>query len=722
MARCYVLAAIGYMAATVLGVPSSITCVAFEPVAIREEDKALTSVQEVRQLNLEQAGRAISVELQGVVTYYDPSRRFGFIQDHSGGVHFVGQRQADNDAQFDWPRFSTGDRIRLTGTTARGNFSPFVGISAGSRDAIRVMGAASLPTPILLPVERLLNPGNHNQFCEVSAILTEIRRARNRDILTLNSGGLQFQGFIPLTGTDDARLKQWLFTEVRIRGVYGALFDNQGQMVGLEFFIPTVDSIESGGLELGRLFDQEPISLRELLRFRDQSPERVLVEGVVLLHLPGSGLYLRSEERGLWVETEFEGSLAAGDTVRALGRPTPGELRPYLSDAIIQFQKHGDAPAPGHLDSSQASLSDAESDFVKVTAQFVDSVNLPNGRVLLLQGDNINFTARCPNPTSTTSWPKLAIGSWLELTGVCVVKADGTWRPDSPKSPNRLSRTPASFTLLLREPSDVSLLYVPSWWTIRRLGLLASGIALVAALAFVWVVLLRYRLRQQTRLMAETVERESIHQERTRIARDLHDTLQQNLTGILHQLHCITRRLPESADRARESMALAKGMIQHSLEEVRCVIWNLRSDAWRGSNLNAALLETVTPFLDQQRPRVHVNQASISCSLPSVIQHHLINIVNEALRNAIQHADADRIDVCLETNEDQLTITVTDDGAGFDGRTIELVRGHFGLIGMKERAAKIRSELQIVSQIDRGTCVTVRLPLRNDVRQGDANG
>jgi len=606
--------------------------------------------------------------------------------------------------------------------TARGNFSPFVGIPAGRRDAVRVVEAASLPSPVVLPVGRWLNPGNHNQFCEVAAILTAIRRTRNRICLTLNSGGLQFQGFIPLTSRDDAHLKQWLFAEVRVRGVYGALFDNQGQMVGLEFFVPTVDSIEPSGMGAGQLFDQEPTSLQDLLRFRDQSPERVLVEGVVLLQLPGQGLYLRSDGRGLWVETDMERSLAPGDTVRAVGRPMPGELRPYLCDAIVQFQECGRAPAPRHLDSSQALSPDAESDLVQVTARLVDSVDLPNGRLLLLQGDNVTFTARCPNAKSTTQWPTLADGSWLELTGVCVVRADGTWQPNSPGSPNRLSRTPASFTLLLRDLSDVSLLHAPSWWTFRRLALLAGTMALVAALAFVWVGLLRYRLRQQTRLMAETVERESIQQERTRIARDLHDTLQQNLTGILHQLHCVARRLPKSADHARESLTLAKGMIQHSLDEVRCVIWNLRSEAFRRADLNAALLEVVTPFLDQEKPRLRFRESSTSCSLTSLTQHHLINIVNEAVRNAIQHADANRIDVRLDTTEDQLTITVTDDGGGFDERTVDLAGGHFGLIGMRERVAKIHGEFQIVSQEDRGTCVTVKIPLQNDSRQGNADG
>lgn len=716
MVRYWIAATLPCAALLLGGASSTTLCFASEQVPKLADNETLTSVQEVRILILDEAGRAIPVRLEGVVTYYDPSRQFGFIQDESGGVHFVGQRSAGSRSRFEWPTFFAGDRIELRGRSARGNFSPFVAISADSEGAIRVLETAALPTPIVLPVDRLLNPGNHNLFCEVSAILTEVRTSGTRTILTLNSGGVRYQGFIPLAGKDEVSSGQWTFTDVRIRAVCGALFDKQGRMIGLELFIPSVDAIEPLGEGTGGLFDQEPTSVPDLLRFRDRSPERVLVEGVVLLQQPGKGLYLRSEDRGLWVETNVERSFAPGDTVKAVGRPTPGELRPYLSDAIVQFRRHGEAPAPRQLDPSQALSPEADSNLATVAAQLLDLVDLPNARVMLLQADNTTFTARCPKgPESTTPWPAPANGSWLELTGVCTVQPGGTWQPASRESPNRLTRTPATFTLLLRDSSEMSVLHVPSWWTFERLGVLAGGISLVAALAFVWVGFLRYRLRQQTLLIKQTIERESVQQERARIARDLHDTLQQNLTGILHQLHCATRRLPESAGRARESLSLGKGMIQHSLEELRCVIWNLRSEAFRKPDLNTALLEAVAPFVGRETPRVRFHGSSMSLPLPSVTQHYLVNIVNEAIRNAIKHADADWIDVRVEASEEQVAITVADDGAGFDEQTVEPTRGHYGLIGMKERAARIRGDLRIVSRPDQGTRVVITLPLENVV-------
>lgn len=220
------------------------TCDAADSANPEDHERLLTSVQDIRQLSLKQAATAIPVQLRGVVTFYDASRCFGFIQDETSGIHFVGQHFVTGSPGFDWPEISAGDQIDLKAFTARGNFSPYVGIAADSHDALQVLGTAPLPAPICPPIQQLLNPGNHNQWCKVSAILTGVSDNGQRTILALNSGGLQYQGILPLGHTDQRLLEQWIFSEVSIQGVYGALFDKRRQMIGLELFIPTVDSIK----------------------------------------------------------------------------------------------------------------------------------------------------------------------------------------------------------------------------------------------------------------------------------------------------------------------------------------------------------------------------------------------------------------------------------------------------------------------------------------------
>lgn len=680
----------------------------------QELKTTLTSVQEIRQLSLEAANATIDVRLKGIVTYYDATRRFGFIQDETGGVHFVGLHYIEGSPGFDWPRISAGDHLELQGITARGNFSPFIGIPAASQNALRVLETVPLPEPSRIPVERILNPGHHNQWCELYAILTAVQTTEDRTVLDLNSGGLEYQGILPLTPKETESIEQLVYTELRIRGVYGALFNKRRQMVGLEMFIPSLGAIEPIRTNAGRLFDQRAVSIQELLRFRDPSPERVLIEGVVLLQLPNQGFYIRAGGKGLWVETNIKTHFNPGERVKAVGQAVPGELRPYLSNAIVQTGTKGERPKPRVLTPTQALSPDLDGDLVRVTAKLLDHLDLPNHHLMLLQADNVTFSARCPNQTGKARWPQLLTGSWLDLTGVCAVKAAGTWTPVNPERPNRLSRTPASFTLLLGAPSDISVLHTPGWWTFERLALLAAGITLLAMSALVWVVLLRRRVSQQTLLIAETIERESIQEERVRIARDLHDTLQQNLTGIMHQMNSTAKRLSGTSGHVADSLNLVKRMIQHSLEDVRCTIWNLRTSAMQKADINTGLHDMLEPFLDSKRPIVQFTPCQQPCNLPSVVQHHLVNIVKEAVSNASQHAQANHIDISLDMTAGRLTVTVKDDGIGFDTQSIDALKGHFGLLGMRERVAKIQGEIQIRSHANQGTSITMTLTLPKD--------
>ncbi len=719
--RARVLLLLAFVIFHSLGITNTHTCIALDSANDKNNVKTLESVRQVRRLSLEEAETGIPVRLRGVVTYYDQPRHFGFIQDESGGTHFVGKSAPGVSSDFQWPAFSAGDRIELTGVTARGNFSPFLEILAGSQNPIRPLEPTAQPSPIIVPVQRLLNPGNHNQLCEVAAILTGIQHVGPGIVLQLNSGGIQFRGFIPMAFPDGSSLESLRFTEVLVTGVYGALFDQQGQLVGLELFIPSIDSIRTIGSGPGRLFDQEPSSLKSLLRFRDESPERVLIQGVVLLQIPEGGIYLRTEQSGLWVETDSESQFAPGDLVKVVGHATPGELQPYLSDAIIQLQSKGVAPSPRFMEPSQAMSLAANADLVTLTARLLSWVDLPDNRVMLMQGDDVIFTARCPSSTMVTLRKPLAENSWLELTGVCVVNADGTWQPADLESPNRLMRTPASFSLLMRDSNDIVLLHAPSWWTAQRLFILATSVLLVAVCGFVWAGLLRHRLSVQTAMMAKSIDRESTQRERERIARDLHDSIQQNLTGILHQLDSTSNRLSGVSDHAAKSLNLTKRMLHRSLEDVRCAIWDLRSESSHSMSLNSAIQEILLDYQESEKVCIRFFPSLRSDCVPGIIQHHLTSIIKEAIHNSIQHARASQIEVRLNIDGEHLSATVTDDGIGFETESVSPANGHFGLIGMKERAAKIHGEIQVTSGINHGTTVSVVVPWSKIVseRNGD---
>src|SRR5437667_4937169 len=128
-------------------------------------------------------------------------------------------------------------------------------------------------------------------------------------------------------------------------------------------------------------------------------------------------------------------------------------------------------------------------------------------------------------------------GSRLQLTGVF----------DGHGGNLAAGRPIDSFELLVHSPAGVTVLAQPPWWTLRRVLWVLSGVSLVLMAATVWVITLRRRLNIQTEIIRQKVQRETVLEERTRIAREFHDTLEQALVGIGMQLDAAANMLSPSA-------------------------------------------------------------------------------------------------------------------------------------------------------------------------------
>ena len=125
------------------------------------------------------------------------------------------------------------------------------------------------------------------------------------------------------------------------------------------------------------------------------------------------------------------------------------------------------------------------------------------------------------------------------------------------------------FKLLISSPGDVVVLLQPSWWTIQRLAGVVALLAVVLCAAALWVVLLRRRIAAQTAVIRQRLAREAVYDERTRIARELHDTLEQEITGIAMHIDAATAILGQSPDTARSSLETARLLLDRSRTESR---------------------------------------------------------------------------------------------------------------------------------------------------------
>ena len=682
----------------------------------------LTLVREVRQLRLEAAALQIPVRLQGVITYYDVTNHNGimiemaFIQDETGGIclNFNG---ASPDPTT--PPVSFGDLVELDGCTKAGKFSPSITGLQGRPLTLRRLGRAPLPTPLHPPLNRLLDPSLHDQWVEISAVLTRKWASSKRPVLYFNTGGLQFQAILPEPTDLTSIPASWLNQELRLRGVYSAMFNQRGQQYGLELYVQSAKQIELASGGAAQLFAEQAVPIPDLMRFSDGARERVRVKGIVWLQIPGVSLYLGGEDSGLLVQTTTRERLQRGQAVEVVGSPAPGEFGPCLRDAIIRAGEPGPAPEPVELLLEQALTADQDARLVRTRARLVDVFEGGDHRLILLQSGKLTFNARLLFSHPPDARAELIPGSWLELTGICSLNARDDWTPIDPAQSNYRTRLPSSFTLLVDSPTDVKVLRLPSWWTVDRVAWLAGGVGLLALLAFVWVALLRYEVGKQTNLLAASIQREGIREERARIARDLHDTLQQNLTGIMLQTNSAVKRLAVAPERAAEALELVRSMARHSLEEVRYTVLNLRAAELDHVELGQGVRELLASFGQPDSPEVRVVLPETACRLPGVILNHLLNFIREAVTNAIRHATASNIDVRIARNHEWLEVTIADDGKGFETTgTDHLNTGRFGLRGMRERALKMNAQYQLTSIPGRGTTVTLTLPLEENSATG----
>ena len=201
-------------------------------------------------------------------------------------------------------------------------------------------------------------------------------------------------------------------------------------------------------------------------------------------------------------------------------------------------------------------------------------------------------------------------------------------------------------------------------------------------------------------------------EERGRLAREIHDTLAQGFVGISSQLDAVALTLNGHVDLARKHLDLARKMVRHSLTEARRSVMDLRASALEGHDLPAALSEAAHQWTAGSPVQIRVDVEGENRPLPEETEQHLLRIAQEAVTNAVKHARASQVSIHLEMASRKLSLRVADNGRGFEqDEAFSEVGGHFGLLGMRERAERLGGELQLHSEPGHGTEVAVTVPL-----------
>jgi signal transduction histidine kinase len=222
-------------------------------------------------------------------------------------------------------------------------------------------------------------------------------------------------------------------------------------------------------------------------------------------------------------------------------------------------------------------------------------------------------------------------------------------------------------------------------------------------------------LVQRRRLQRAEGEFRAVLGERNRIAREIHDTLAQGYVGISVQLEVLAELLRQSqVDSAQKHLDLTRGYVREGLSDARQSIWALRSQDSGETTLPVKLrrivesagagdLEAQFSIFGAYRP------------LPPGTEQEILRVAQEAIHNVKKHAGARKLSVQLEYGPQQIALNVHDDGQGFQVDEAS-TPGHYGLTGMRERAAMIGGTLEVISEPGAGTTVRLQFTAKRETR------
>jgi len=233
------------------------------------------------------------------------------------------------------------------------------------------------------------------------------------------------------------------------------------------------------------------------------------------------------------------------------------------------------------------------------------------------------------------------------------------------------------------------------WWFITLVV-----IALCGLLAGLYLLRLR-RLRGRF---------DAVLAERSRMAREIHDTLTQDFVGTSLQLDLISQQLSRGkVEFAMEQVKRTRQLVTEGLDEARRSIWELRAN-----NSQDSLPTRLTRVVEREqfavlKPRLHIGGAYRE--VEARVERELLRVAQEALTNVLHHARATEVSVDLHYSSDTLMLTIADNGVGFSVDEGIGKIGHYGLLGMRERASLIDGTLEISSEPGHGTKLTLRAPI-----------
>ena len=661
--------------------------IASGPLCAQEvEEQPIQSVVDLRGLFLEEASQGKPVDLTAQVLALSPNGEQIFLHTSDGGVEADLTGLIARDLAL-----HPGLFVKVRGVTAQGSLFPKI-----QAHSIHPSGEGPLPPALPLSRENLFEPDLDGRWVQTEGSLSSLQQQGPLLRAFLTTFETQLELHLTHDASSFAFLRSLLGQKVAVQGVLVTLPDEQREVGGRHLVVPSTQFVLPDAADARN--NALAVTIANVKSRMQPEISPVRIRGTVT-YLDDSRTVIQSGGDGLLIRTANRTKCEPGDLVEATGfialEPFTNALRSRSVEPLGPALEKVEPIVLSNLENID--LAGLDHLLITLEAELIDLQTTLNGTVFTCLKDGQVFQAGVG-----LGWSELdpiAPKSTIRLTGI--LQRAGSSLPLNPVDPR-------SFQLLIPGINSIEVLESPSRFDFRLLLNALAVLVLIAAAALAWVYLLRRKVNQQTQIIADRVARESMNSERERVARELHDSLEQNLSAVAFQIENALRFFNnEKFEKLGPALEISKKMAKACQRESREAIYDLRGSEEEAGHWRDEMLLSEAERLGSN---ISLKISGQTYSLPSDKQRQLRRIVREATYNGLRHGKSKEIRVEYIYEPHQFTAIVRDNGKGFNTKGPR-PEGHFGLAGMEERAGRIGAKFSLESELGYGTTVSIRLPV-----------
>lgn len=589
--------------------------------------------------------------------------------------------------------FKVGQWLDVAGALERDRYVPVL-----RPLVVREIGWHSLPTPITQSVQALAPEDSEGRWAEVDGVVQRINSNG-----TLRLVGKNGRLDLWISQVQSNCLSQYIDARIRARGVLSLTLQDEPMLLvpGRSFVYVEEEPPEDP-------FQIPTICVSNLWAIVPHAQHRVRVTGVVT-YVDKHLFFLQDQTGAACVLPNNSLSIEVGEKADVVGFPSSSMWVPTLTESLVRLHGVRQPVQPQKLNISDVLSLKHRGILVEVIGNLLaQSTNGPQ-QVLQLQDRGYVFEAVLGHIHGRL--PYITRGSRVKVVGVC--EYGPVTQPPSEKLGAQTIAT-GLLRVLLRTPSDAIVVSKPPWWTWERTAVLVGALVITLLTALLWVHLLRRRLErhQAAQLAFARQFLQGQEAERHRIAVNLHDSLGQNLLVIKNQIRLAMQSLADESA-LRQRLNEISEVASQAVEEVRQIINNLHPYQLDRLGLTQAIRAIVNRASESSSIVFASHVDDVDSVFDKDSEIHIYRIVQEAVNNVLKHSQATEAAVVLKAEPGRVTISIRDNGRGFDPSKLDfanLTRVGHGLTGIAERIRILGGKWELESAPNNGTRLSIEIP------------